>query len=130
MRYLGVDFGLKRTGLAISEGELASPWQIIAEASLNSLAKRISELATQGGVGVIVIGTPESGKVKDKISKLSQALKKRGFRVELIEETLSTKRSQDLMVSLGIPREKRKKDDAYSAALILQSYLDEKREPS
>lgn len=127
MRYLGVDFGLKRTGLAISEGELATPWQIIAEDSLNSLAERISELATQEGVRVIVIGTPESGKVKHKISKLWRALKERGFQVELIEETLSTKRSQDLMVSLGVPREKRKKNDAYSAALILQSYLDEKR---
>ena len=44
MKYLGVDFGMRRVGLALSEGTLASPLKIIHGQSLDDLVAKVSEV--------------------------------------------------------------------------------------
>lgn len=125
MKYLGIDFGLKRVGLAISEGDLASPWRVIEGKSLKGILEKIVKLAREGNFDKLVVGLPE-GKMGQKVLGFINALKKRGFDVKGSDETLSTKQAISEMIELNIPRKKRRIQDAYSAAIILQNYLDER----
>lgn len=116
MKYLGVDFGLKRIGLAVSEGELASPWQVVD-------TKKFSENIKKDSFEKIIVGLPE-GKMGKNVVRFVNALKKQGFEVETADETLSSKKALDKMIEDNIPQKKRRRSDAYSAAIILQNYLD------
>lgn len=123
MRYLGVDFGLKRVGLAVSEGELASPLKTIEDANFSDLLEKIKKEAE--GFDQIVIGLPE-GKMGKLVKKAVKKLKEAGVNVAEADETLSSQRAVREMIELNIPKKKRQINDAYSAAIILQDYLDEK----
>lgn len=125
MLYLGIDFGLKRVGLAISEGTLASPLTVLQGNGFENLSKQVIDLAKTKSPDLIVVGMADQG--MGKLSKkLIVNLKKAGFKVEEINENLSSKNALDRMITLGIGKKKRQTDDAYSATEILQSYLDEK----
>ena len=121
MKYLGVDFGLKRVGLAISEGELASPWKVIEGTGVNNLIEKIKVEAKD--FDVVIIGMPEN-KMGEAVQKVINSLNKSGINIEAADETLSSQDAVTLMVELGISKKKRKVNDAHSAAIILQNYLD------
>lgn len=125
MKYLGVDFGLRKIGLAISEGEIAIPLKVIHVKSKQEGASRLLEIIERENIDTVVMGVPESG-VRSAILKVASIIKQK-VSVYLIEETLTTQNAKQEMLSLGIKRKKRElKEDAYSAALILQEYLDTK----
>lgn len=122
MKLLGIDFGLKKIGLAISEGELAEPLMVIRNHSF--LTKKIKAICQKHKVGQIVIGLPE-GKMAKKTclfgQKLSQKLR---LPVFFQEETLTTKEAIAKMVEAGRGKKyRREQEDAFAAALILQEYL-------
>lgn len=123
MKYLGIDFGLKRVGLAVSEGELVSPWQIIKVKNFTDAVEKISKIINDGDYKKIVVGLPE-GKMGKNVVGFVNALGKRGFRADIADETLSSQKALETMIEKGIRREKRRYQDAYSAAEILQNYLD------
>ncbi len=125
MKYLGVDFGLKRIGLAASEGELASPWQVIEINNTNDGLSKIFKVIKEEVFEKVIVGQPE-GKIGLVVGKFIQGLKNSGFDVDSIDEHLTTRDATSLMLKMGIPKKKRQVNDAYSAALILQSYLDSK----
>ena len=125
MKYLGVDFGLKRIGLAASEGELASPWQVIEINNTNDGLSKIFKVIKEEVFEKVIVGQPE-GKIGLVVGKFIQGLKNSGFDVDSIDEHLTTRDATSLMLKMGIPKKKRQVKDAYSAALILQSYLDSK----
>ncbi len=123
MRYLGIDFGLKKIGLAISEGELTSPWQVLKVSSFADAVEKTSKIIKGGDFQKIVIGLPE-GKMAKNVVGFINALSKKGFKVENAPETLSSKRALQTMIERGIGQKSRRQEDAYSAAEILQNYLD------
>ncbi|MBI2196259.1 Holliday junction resolvase RuvX [Candidatus Daviesbacteria bacterium] len=123
MKYLGVDFGLRRIGLAISEGELASPWQILEVKNFTEAVEKTSKVIKEERFKKVVVGLPE-GKMGKNVIGFVAALKRRGFEVETFEETLSSKKALAVMIEQGIQQKKRRYEDAYSAAGILQNYLD------
>ncbi|OGE25415.1 hypothetical protein A3C26_02570 [Candidatus Daviesbacteria bacterium RIFCSPHIGHO2_02_FULL_39_12] len=123
MEYLGVDFGLKRVGLATSEGELASAWKIIEVKNFREALEKISQIIEQKGFEKVIIGLPE-GKMGKNVAGFIKALTKRGFDVNTVDETLSSKKALETMIKLGLPRQRRQDVDAYSAAQILQDWLD------
>lgn len=123
MKYLGVDFGLRRVGLAISEGELASPLKIIEVKGLRDAVQKISQFAKNQQFTKIVVGLPE-GKMGQNVLGFIKALKKEGFDVETADETLSSQEAIQKMIALNLPKKTRQVNDAYSAAIILQNYLD------
>lgn len=116
MKYLGVDFGLKRIGLAVSDGELASPWQVVD-------AQKFSEILRKENFEKIVIGLPE-GNIGKNVVKFVNMLRKQGFAVDTADETLSSKKAIDAMISQKTGQKKRRSNDAAAAAIILQDYLD------
>lgn len=123
MRYLGIDFGLKKIGLAFSEGELASPWQILEVKNFKDSVEKTSKIIKDEDFRKVIIGMPE-GKMAKSVSGFIKALIKNGISVESAPETLSSKRAIQTMIEQGVGQKSRKREDAYSAAEILQNYLD------
>lgn len=123
MKYLGIDFGLKRVGLAVSEGELASPIQTIEVKGLPDAAQKVSQFVKKGEFTKIIVGLPE-GKIGKTVIGFIKALKKMGFDVETADEILSSQKAVEQMIELGIPKKARRTNDAQAAAIILQNYLD------
>ncbi len=123
MKYLGVDFGLKRIGLAISEGELASAWKVVEVRNLIDAIEKISTLINLEQFDKVVVGLPE-GKIGQTTVGFIKGLKKKGIDIEASDETLSSKNATSLMIEMNISKEKRKVNDDYSAMLILQNFLD------
>lgn len=125
MKYLGIDWGLKRVGLAISEGELAAPLPAVHIKNLEDGAKKIADAVTKEEVDLVVIGKPE-GEMGKKVEKAVSELKKQGIRVAVADETLSTQEAKKTMLEMGSGRQARREDNSVAAAIILQRYLDER----
>ncbi|MFH1536062.1 MAG: Holliday junction resolvase RuvX [Patescibacteria group bacterium] len=125
MTYLGIDFGLRRIGLAISEGSLASPWQVIEVKNFKGAVEKISKIIKDGQFQKVIIGMPE-GKMGKNVVGFVNSLKKSGLEVETCDETLSSRDALRKMIEQGFPRKKRRLSDAAAAAIILQNYLDKK----
>jgi len=72
MRILGIDFGLKKIGLAQSEGELASPLDVWRYRTLSELQDKLSSFCQTQGVKRVVFGLPEkSVATQPLISKIN-----------------------------------------------------------
>jgi putative Holliday junction resolvase len=123
MRILGVDFGIAKIGLAIADNGLAQPLKVIKnhQATLDKI-KRIIE---KEKIERIVVGVSE-GKVGQKARKYGRKLEKTtGLKVFFQDETLTTKEAIAKMIEAGKRKKYRQeKEDAFAAAIILQTYLD------
>jgi len=138
MRCLGLDIGDRRIGVALSdpEGILASPFAIIDRRDDSLDIKAITDIISQQQVGQVVVGLPRSldgslgrqaEKVQDFTQKLSEQVK---IPVEYRDERLTTVMAERLKRAAGGKKTRQKaRHDAQAAALILQGYLDEGREP-
>ncbi len=124
MKYLGIDFGLRRIGLAVSEGELASSWQVLEVKNFSDAVEKVSKIIKEGGFEKIIVGLPE-GKMGQNVIGFTNALKKMRILIETSDETLSSKNAMQDMIKQGVPQKKRRFNDARAAAIILQNYLDE-----
>ena len=134
MRVLGVDFGLRAIGLALSDpGEvLATPLYSIRIGSVREAPARIAEAARDAGAGAIVVGAPlglegeEDRPEIRRVKRLATALRREtGLPVHLADESLST-READARVSVMKRRMGEARHDV-AAAVILQRWLDRPR---
>lgn len=123
MKILGIDYGLKKIGIALSEVGLAEPLSVISNQPL--VVRKISEICRKYGIEKIVIGLPEgeiAKKVKEFGRKIAELTK---LPVIYQDESLTSKEAVAKMIEAGRGRKaRREKEDAVSAAVILQSYLD------
>lgn len=124
MKYLGIDFGLRRLGIAVSSGYLAAPLKTIKVKNLHDSIDKVAKVAKDVEVEKIIVGLPE-GKLGKTVLGFINALKKSGFDVESVDETLSTKKAILKMIELGKSKNKRKVSDDIAAAIILQEWLDQ-----
>lgn len=125
MRILGIDFGLKKIGLAVSNDLLAEPYQVVKHISKNQVIGRIETIIEKENIEAVVVGISE-GTIGKKSEVFGKELEKNlSIPVFFQDETLTTKEAQQLSIDAGINRKKRKgMEDAYSAALILQAFID------
>lgn len=136
MKYLGVDYGTKKIGVAVSDdsGTLAFPLEVIL--SNNEALSRVVALAKEKEVGEIVMGESrnfqqEPNAVMEDIEQFKKDLEElSGLPVTYEAEFFSSSAAARQYA----PEEKSRKAnppqdklDAAAAALILQSYLDRKR---
>lgn len=124
MKYLGVDWGLKRVGLAVSDGEIASPLTILAITNLQDGLQKMLSFIAREKVEIVVIGKPE-GESGKRVTGVVKKLKQAGVEVREADENLSTKEAQEILIKMGVKQKSRRFDDAVAATLILQRYLDE-----
>ena len=136
MRTMGLDVGIKRIGVALSDpgGVLASPLTVITEVGEQAALKAIHALCNQHEVQRIVVGLPRSmdgtiGRQGEKVQAFSRRLSEFiRLPVDAWDERLSTVAAERAMVDAGVKRAGRvKRRDAVAAALILQGYLDSKQ---
>ena len=128
MKYLGIDYGSKRIGLAISDEEarLAFPFKIIKnENNKNNekLLKEIQNILKEKNIKNIVIGESLNGsgdlnKISKDIKTFASDLEKQNLDLEILfeKEWYSTVEARRL--------DNRKETDDSAAAIILQRYLD------
>jgi len=133
VRVLGVDFGRKKIGLAISDPlGMAHPLGTEKVTGLHHIVERIIELAKEKEVSEVVLGYPlkQDGTVGEmalEVEKLAELLKKEGLAVVLVDERFSSKRAIRSLHIMGKKMGKNKRDiDTMAAALLLQEYLDRK----
>lgn len=127
MKYLSIDYGLKKVGLGVSEGQLSSPWKVITVSSLKDAVNKISGIIKKENFDRVVIGLPE-GAMGGYVKKFVKEMSRSGVEIEFADETLSTKQAQDIMIESGKSKRSRSINDAYAASAILQKFLDQKEE--
>ena len=125
MTILGIDYGESKLGIAISSGKLAAPLKVIKYQTQLQALLQIQEIIKKNMVVRAVFGL-SSGKIAEDTKEFADIFNKTfHIPVEFEDETLTTKDAQRLAIEAGINRTKRKDmEDAFSATLILQSYLD------
>ena len=136
MRIMGLDFGSKTVGVAISDELLltAQGIEIIRRKEENKLRQtlaRIEELIVEYKVEEIVLGLPKNMNATEGIrveltNEFKEKLERRaGLPVYTWDERLTTVAADKAMMEAGIRREKRKDYvDMIAATFILQGYLD------
>ena len=126
MRYLGIDYGESKIGLAIGDDEvrLASPFMIIKNSE--TLFKDINALVEDESIDKIVVGLPEGleGQQSDQYRKVIVFLHdlREQATVPVLEENEVLSTSAAKTLSQG----SKKADDDVAAMVILQSFLDKK----
>ena len=136
MRIMGLDFGSKTVGVAVSDRLLmtAQGIEIIRRKEENKLRRtlaRIEELILEYEVREIVLGWPKNmngteGVRVELTEEFKDKLERRtGLSVTLWDERLTTVAAERTMMEAGVRRENRKEYvDMIAATLILQGYLD------
>lgn len=138
LRILGLDYGTKTTGVAVSDplGFTAQGLEIIRrtdEFNIKPTINRIAELCAQYQVEKIVLGLPKN--MNNTIGERGEATmvfktkleNKLKLPVELWDERLSTVSAENMLIAADVSRGKRKQViDKVAATIILQNYLDTK----
>lgn len=134
-RVLAIDYGAKRTGLAVTDPMqiIASPLETVASAQLMQFLKSYEE---KEGIEAFVVGIPRTLENKNTdaskcVFQLLQLLKKHfpEKKVHQIDERFTSVMAQQAMIMGGMKKSDRKikgNVDKISAAIILQSYLERK----
>ena len=124
MRLLGIDFGMAKIGLAISEGLLAEPYSVVRYEDEKELLEKIKVLVDKEQIDKVVVGVSE-GKSAEEATSFGEKLRELGLEIIFFDETLSTVSAQELSREAGMKRKKRKAlEDAFAASVMLQSFLD------
>lgn len=139
MRFLGIDYGHRRIGLALSDptGLLSRPWKTLPRHGNTTqvaatLAAEVATLAAEDdGLAGVVLGYPRTlgGDATDQtaaVSRLADALRAQiGMPIVLQDERLTSREAESLLARrLKNWRDRKPLLDAASAAVILQDYLD------
>ncbi|UCC67320.1 MAG: Holliday junction resolvase RuvX [Armatimonadota bacterium] len=133
MRALGIDFGERRIGVAVSDelGIMARPLSVVERTSRAEDIARIGEFASKRKVEMIVVGLPlnmdgSPGPAARRARRFAAALRRElGLQVELWDERLTTAEADRALIASGQRRARRRElRDGVAASLILQSYLE------
>ncbi|MDP3778526.1 MAG: Holliday junction resolvase RuvX [bacterium] len=127
MRYLGIDYGTKRIGIAVSDddGRMAFPAGIIENQGNDTAPKEVAKRMVKENIGFVVVGLPVGLDGKET----EQSRITRSFIDGLKKLTTVHVETQNEMLTSRMAKAAGMQDehiDASSAAIILQSYLDKR----
>lgn len=132
-RILGLDFGTKRIGVAVSDALNITAQAVgtVERKGMKNDLKKICALAQEHGAGRIIVGLPlnmdggEGRSARLAIDFVNGLKKETDIPVEMMDERLTTKQGERIFLEADMSREKRRKNlDKIAAQLILQNYLD------
>ena len=139
MRYMGLDYGDKTVGVAVSDemGITAQPYITITRERRNKLrqtCKQIEDIIREKNIEVIVVGKPlnmngtEGERIEETREFIEMVRRRTGLAVEELDERLTTVEADRILDATGVAKENRKEYiDKMAAAIILQTYLDMKK---
>lgn len=130
VRYLGIDYGTKRVGIAISDGLglMARPLEVVPRSDVIS---RVEDIVSTYDVTGLIIGLPTAlggheGTSAEGARRLGAELAAAtGLDVEYVDEKFTSRMAEETLLDTGMKRrERRETVDKVAAAIILQEYLD------
>ena len=132
-RKMGIDYGDKRIGIAMTDALciISSPYEVYPNKGEEDALNHIVGLIKQYNVSEVAMGLPLNmdgsegeralihRQFGEKLANLS------GVKVDFVDERLTSAEAEDILISSGVRREKRKElIDKISAQIILQTYID------
>ena len=134
-RILSIDFGMKRIGLALSDPLkiFAYPFKTLKNDS--SFFSELTKLIKDQKIDKVILGIPDEGnestnEVRKKIISLKNKIEKLGIEVITIDEGFTSLMAKERVIESVSKKTKRRDKgllDRHSAAIILQEYLDSRR---
>ena len=137
MRYLALDHGTKRIGVAVSDElkMIAQPLEFIPTEPFDAFLVRLKQIISEKEVELVFIGMPRNmdgtyGPAAQKVQEFIAQLKPTiSVPIKTLDERLTSAQANRVLLQGNVRRADRKqKVDAMAAAILLQSYLDVKRE--
>lgn len=123
MKYLGVDYGSKRIGLAVSDdgGSMAFPGDTLPNRGVTRAVEAIKNLCLERGISVVVVGHSMTlrgvdNEIEKETSYFCEQLKKAGLSTEREDERYSSVEAERI-------QGKNEHSDASAAAIILNAFL-------
>lgn len=132
MRTLGIDYGTRRIGVAVSDelGLGARGVTTLRALSDREAAGRIAALAAELGVETVVVGLPvradgSSGEAAERVMRFVERLERAvGVPVRTVGEWLTSFEAEERLRSMGVkPEERKRRLDEMSAVVILEEFL-------
>jgi putative Holliday junction resolvase len=136
VRYLAIDPGEKRSGLAVGDVETgqAGPVGVLTTGDAEELMRGIEGAIEEHGPDALVVGIPYNmddteGPAAKRAQRLAERLERRtGLTVHRFDERLSSFEADERMKQTGLTRKQKKaRRDALAAAAILQDFLAQQR---
>mgnify|MGYP006292749827 CR=1 FL=1 len=134
MKCLGIDFGLKRVGLAISDavGVMALPLATLERTDNQTLFAELLAVLDRERVQTVVVGIPyglngeETLSTRQALNFVDRLKRRSDLPVITVDETLSSAIAEQRLADAGIPGKKRKPVlDQVAAQVILETYLNQ-----
>ncbi|WP_456325769.1 Holliday junction resolvase RuvX [Desulfonauticus submarinus] len=132
-KILGIDYGLKRVGLAIGneEYQMALPYMTLNKNDNKTFFKNLKEVIEKENISKIVVGLPlylngEKSLTTTQVKNFAEKIKKMfSIPIYLIDERYTSFEAEKKISELNIKNKKKKKEiiDQISATLILESYF-------
>lgn len=139
MKYLGLDLGTRTLGLSISDltHTIASTYKTIRydENDYSFLLEELKKIIEQEKIGKLILGLPKNmnntlGESAERCLNFKKLIENNlEITVEMQDERLTTVEATNYMIEANMSRKKRKqKIDSLAANIILQTYLDRKKD--
>ncbi len=134
MRYLAIDLGAKRTGLAVGDDlmRIATPLEVINTNSPEQRQRSIANAIDKHGPDALIIGIPlnmddsEGPAAKNARAQAQQLGEQFGLPVHLVDERLTSVEADEHMAQSGLTHKRKKnRRDALAAAAILMRYFEQ-----
>ena len=132
-KYLSLDLGEARIGLAFADGEtgLVFGRGYLKRSNLKADIAALRKLSEKEKIDILVLGLPlrtdgDDSKQTQRVRAFARSLEKAGFRVEFQDERFSSIIAQDGLAKSGLSRRKRREKgllDERAAIVILENYL-------
>ncbi|HKK33802.1 MAG TPA: Holliday junction resolvase RuvX [Desulfomicrobiaceae bacterium] len=132
MRYLGIDFGLKRVGLALTDpsGTMAFPYKTLHRTTRRQFFEDLLAVMDQEKVEGVVLGLPldlegrETETTRQVINFKNSLARRTDLPIYLVNEALSSFEAEQTLTSTGMKKKKQKPVlDQMAAIIILESFL-------
>lgn len=125
MKYLGIDYGRRKIGLAVSNGRLSEPFQVIRYKDYDKMIAHVVRVIDIQKIENIIVGMSEN-EMGDEIKKFASILGSHtSVPIVFSDETLTSHDAIEMSVASGMGRKKRKEmEDAFAASIMLQNYLE------
>lgn len=131
MRCLGIDYGRRRIGLALSDPTLliATPLVIIENRGIKKTVLQIWDIIQKNDVKQVVVGLPlhangDESEMSREARQFGNIFEKLGLPVEYVDERYTSYEAETM---IGKQRQSKNLIDKVAASIILQIYLDERR---
>ena len=131
-RFIGIDFGMSKVGLAISDPSkiISMPLKVLRYKNPKNLIEDLQVVATENNVDTFVVGYPlnmnnEKNEMTSLVDDFKDELIDLGFKVFLQDERLSSESAKKIMHEQNIKTGNNKEQiDLIASTIILQSFLD------